>query len=111
MHPFKNIIFDLDGTLSNPIDGILNSLRYALQRLGIQNLPDSVPEEFIGPPLQHGFQTVFQLDSEATHKAVAFFANTMAPKDFSKIRFTRAFLNCWSLCKLLATDFCSYFEA
>lgn len=73
MHPFKNIIFDLDGTLSNPIEGILNSLRYALQGLGIQNLPESVPEEFIGPPLQHGFQTVYQLDNEATHKAVALF--------------------------------------
>jgi phosphoglycolate phosphatase len=53
---YKNILFDLDGTLTDPKEGILNSVKFALSRFGT-----SVPDEdtllkFIGPPLQDTFR-------------------------------------------------------
>jgi len=48
----SNIFFDLDGTLSDPKVGIINSLRYALEKTGISVLPDIDLTWCIGPPLQ-----------------------------------------------------------
>jgi len=50
-----SILFDLDGTLTNPFTGITNSLRHALAAMG---LAAPAPEElrrYIGPPLQATF--------------------------------------------------------
>jgi hypothetical protein len=42
---------DLDGTLTDPRDGILRSLRYALANVGAFCSADEVLERYIGPPL------------------------------------------------------------
>ena len=56
-----HLLFDLDGTLTNPYRGIAACIRYALQQLS-QPLPDeSSFSDWIGPPLQDSFATV--LDS------------------------------------------------
>ena len=52
---YKNYLFDLDGTLTDPGVGIKNSIRYALQRFGLPQLEDSVLDKFIGPPLLDSF--------------------------------------------------------
>jgi phosphoglycolate phosphatase len=70
---FRNIIFDLDGTLTNPTVGILNSTRYALQHLGFTELPKVLPLEFIGPPLQKSFSEIYGLNGQDTAKAVRLF--------------------------------------
>ena len=52
----KNILFDLDGTLTDPKEGITRSIRYALKRL---NQPAPDPDELlwcIGPPLLNSFK-------------------------------------------------------
>ena len=45
------ILFDLDGTLTNPKEGITKSVQFALRRYGIRvdDLDSLIP--FIGPPL------------------------------------------------------------
>ncbi len=55
---FSHIIFDLDGTLTDNTLGIKNSLRYALQKMHYDEIPDYLPDEFIGPPLQWGFKNL-----------------------------------------------------
>ena len=52
----KYILFDLDGTLTDPMKGITKSVRYALNYYGIEvnDLNDLLP--FIGPPLRDSFQ-------------------------------------------------------
>ncbi len=55
MSKYKNYLFDLDGTLTDPGVGIKNSIRYALTKAG-RPLPDeSTLNEFIGPPLVASF--------------------------------------------------------
>jgi phosphoglycolate phosphatase len=56
MHRIKNIFFDLDGTISDPQEGITKSICYALQKMGHPSIP--APEtltHLIGPPLRDYF--------------------------------------------------------
>lgn len=72
-YDFKNIIFDLDGTLTNPIEGIFNSLCYSLKKMNYKNLPTELPQEFVGPPLQHGFKNIYGFTDKETDQAVLYF--------------------------------------
>ena len=49
------LLFDLDGTLTDPMVGITSSVQYALEKFGIhvKYLKDLIP--FIGPPLDDSF--------------------------------------------------------
>jgi len=49
------LFFDLDGTLSDPSEGITRSVQYALERLGRPYPPKSELTRFIGPPLRWTF--------------------------------------------------------
>jgi len=50
-----SILFDLDGTLTDPFTGITNSLRYALTTMGIEPPAAQELRRYIGPPLQATF--------------------------------------------------------
>ena len=51
----KYVYFDLDGTLTDPFEGISNSVAYALERLGRERPADEKLRRFIGPPLLETF--------------------------------------------------------
>jgi len=66
----SHVLFDLDGTITDPALGITNSVFYALRELGI---PCPAREElfsFIGPPLKWSFAHMFGMDEAATDEAV-----------------------------------------
>ena len=64
MHMKKAVIFDLDGTLTDPKEGITKSVQYALNHYGIQveDLERLIP--FIGPPLMDSFQEFYGFSPE-----------------------------------------------
>lgn len=66
----KYILFDLDGTLTNPMMGITKSVRYALNYYGIEvnDLQDLLP--FIGPPLRESFSDFYGFDEVKAQEAV-----------------------------------------
>lgn len=68
---FQYILFDLDGTLTDPKEGITKSVQYALAAFGIEepDLDKLVP--FIGPPLKSSFIDFYQMSDEDAVKAVA----------------------------------------
>jgi len=47
-----HLLFDLDGTLTDPREGIVNCFEYALSRLGIAIDPQLRLESYIGPPMR-----------------------------------------------------------
>ena len=49
------ILFDLDGTISDPMEGIHNSLNYALRTLDYEPCDRDTVAKFIGPPLDVSF--------------------------------------------------------
>lgn len=57
-----NILFDLDGTLTDPKEGIVASIEYALASLGHSVQENENFERFIGPPLRNAFSEL--LDTE-----------------------------------------------
>lgn len=52
----KFIIFDLDGTISDPKDGIVRSINFALKAHGFAERRESELTQYIGPPLDKAFQ-------------------------------------------------------
>lgn len=52
---YRYVFFDLDGTLTDSKEGILNCLRYAFEKLGEPVPPEETLLQFIGPPLQESF--------------------------------------------------------
>lgn len=73
MLTFSHILFDLDGTLTDPRIGIGNSLKYALRQMQIDGYTDEMLERFVGPPLQDGFKNIFGLNERNTTLAVEHF--------------------------------------
>jgi len=66
---YTHIFFDLDGTLTDPKEGITNSVAYALASFGIQEDPDRLTP-FIGPPLIDSFMEFYHFDGPTAQKAV-----------------------------------------
>lgn len=60
-----NILFDLDGTLTDPQEGIVTCIRYALEKLSRN--PDEYAnlQRFIGPPLLASFEELLGCAAEA----------------------------------------------
>lgn len=67
---FEYILFDLDGTLTDPKLGITSSVQYALRALGIEEPSLDKLEVFIGPPLTDSFREFYGLDEEQMITAV-----------------------------------------
>ncbi|MBT3362834.1 MAG: HAD hydrolase-like protein [Chloroflexi bacterium] len=61
----KNVFFDLDGTLSDPMEGITNCINYSLEKLGKPTRPRAELIEFIGPPLRQSYASIFETGDEA----------------------------------------------
>ncbi len=73
MKDYKTILFDLDGTLINPGEGITNSAIYALKKLGVTPPPIDVLYRFIGPPLYDSFANFCGLSEQESQKAVGYY--------------------------------------
>ena len=68
---FLYILFDLDGTLTDPREGITKSVQYALDKMGISEPDLSSLEHFIGPPLYDEFRRCYNMDDQQAKTAVA----------------------------------------
>lgn len=66
----KYVFFDLDGTITEPADGITSSARYALEQFGIKVKSNTELLAFIGPPLQDSFKNFYGMDEKMAFEAV-----------------------------------------
>jgi phosphoglycolate phosphatase len=64
--PVMHVLFDLDGTLTDPIEGFVKSVRFALSTLNIELESGCNLETYIGPPLHDTFRKLCGSDSLAT---------------------------------------------
>ena len=60
-----NVLFDLDGTLTDPREGILACMRHGIEGVGAVCPSDDQLERFIGPPLLESLRSVIGDDSRA----------------------------------------------
>ena len=75
---FKYILFDLDGTLTNPKEGITKCVQHALRHFGIERECDELIP-FIGPPLKEQFMKYASLSEEDAVEAVRIYRERFAP--------------------------------
>lgn len=66
----KVILFDLDGTITDPKIGITKSFQYALQHFGIQVDNLDALEPVIGPPLKKSFSEFYHLSEDQIERAI-----------------------------------------
>ena len=67
---FSSFFWDLDGTLTCSAEGIINSVRYALESFGIKEPENEKLKRFIGPPLSESFSVFYGLKGEDCKKAI-----------------------------------------
>ena len=75
------LLFDLDGTLTDSREGIVKSVRYALEKLSLPIPPEETLLRFIGPPLEDSFQSCCGLTEAGAAEAVRLYRRL----DFSEI--------------------------
>ena len=67
---FQYVLFDLDGTLTDPKEGICKSVQYALHRMNIEEPDLDRLEPFIGPPLEDSFMDFYKMSKTEAAKAI-----------------------------------------
>ncbi len=74
-----HILFDLDGTLTDPKIGVIACIRFALSKLDIEIDQDIDLESFIGPPLRDTFRELCGND-EIAENAVSIYRERFSTK-------------------------------
>ena len=77
---YQTILFDLDGTLTEPAEGITNSVAYALAKFGITVTDREELLRFIGPPLMDSFMEYYGFDEAKARQAVAYYREYFSVK-------------------------------
>lgn len=80
MKDYDVVLFDLDGTLTDPKEGITKSVQYALRKMGIieENRDNLI--KFIGPPLIESFRDYYGMDESDTWEAIKFYREYFTDK-------------------------------
>ncbi len=74
----KSILFDLDGTLTDSGEGIMNCAVFALSHYGIEAPTQAQLRTFVGPPLTESF-TRFGVPQDQLGKAVEIYRSRYIP--------------------------------
>ena len=80
MERIKNVLFDLDGTLTDPAEGITNALMHAQRRMGMAVSPREKLFVFIGPPLIETFMSEWGLSREESEQALVYYREHFGTK-------------------------------
>lgn len=81
---YDTILFDIDGTLCDPGGSIVESARYALAQLGVNETDETALRRFVGPPLEHSFRDYYGFDEATTRQAVALFRDKLQKDGISQ---------------------------
>lgn len=77
---YNTVLFDLDGTLTDPAVGITNSVSYALKKWGIEVSDRTELYKFIGPPLVDSFCKYYGFSREDGELSVKYYREYFADK-------------------------------
>lgn len=77
---YKYVLFDLDGTVTRSEEGVMNSVRYAMEHLGMP-MPEDVPNRlFMGPPLSFSFREYCRVPEEQIPEALRLYRQYYSEK-------------------------------
>lgn len=70
---YRTILFDLDGTLSDSQEGILQCLRYSLAQMGLEEKDAERLRRCIGPSLTQTYRTLYGMSDADAARALEFY--------------------------------------
>lgn len=70
MKNYDVVLFDLDGTLTDPAIGITNSVMHSLKKYGIEVADRAELYKFIGPPLHESYEKFYGFSHDEALRAV-----------------------------------------
>jgi phosphoglycolate phosphatase len=80
MEGIRLALFDLDGTITDPFEGIFHSVNHALRALERPELTPEIGRRFIGPALMDSFQRWCGLDEKTAQRAIDIYREYYGPK-------------------------------
>ena len=75
MKEYKLYLFDLDGTLTDSKEGLEEAIRYAVSKVKGIEIPDTMIDEFLGPPLEVSFPHFLGMSKEESEETIRYFKN------------------------------------
>ena len=81
---YRHYLFDLDGTLTDPREGITRCVQHALKHFGIIVEDRSLLYPFIGPPLVPSFMEFYNLTKEQAEEALAVYRSRFSTVGWSE---------------------------
>jgi phosphoglycolate phosphatase len=86
MSKYNYILFDLDGTLTESGEGIINSIQYALKKWGRPEPDREKLKAFVGPPLVDSFQKYYGMTAEESLHCTELFREYFVEKGWKENR-------------------------
>jgi phosphoglycolate phosphatase len=77
---YQYLLFDLDGTVTDSQEGILNSVRYSLSYFKMEIPDQKTLKKFIGPPLSKSLMDYYGFDAGKAAKAVQVYREYFSKK-------------------------------
>ena len=82
----RHVIFDLDGTLLDTSEGIIESVKYVMNVRGYSKISDSELYSFVGPPLRQSFIKQFRINEQEADVAVDCFRENYSDRALLKAK-------------------------
>lgn len=73
MNKYEYVLFDLDGTLIDSGPGIMKSMAYALDKMGVQVDNPDILKKCIGPPLKESMRDIFNIEESRIGQAIDYY--------------------------------------
>ena len=84
---YKDILFDLDGTVTDSCEGVINSVIYSLNKFGIEVVDRKPLYQFIGPPLRDSYNKYFGFEGKELEDVVSCYREYYEDKGIFENRF------------------------
>ena len=78
---FELVIFDLDGTVFDTRNSVLNSVKRMIESENLRRLSDEEIKFFLGPPLEYSLNKIFGVEGEDLNRLVASYRKHYGEKE------------------------------
>jgi len=82
MSKYKAVVFDVDGTLLNTREGILDAVFTTVEEFGLRRIKPEEEKFFIGPPIQKSMMSVFGLTAEEAQNFAGIFRERYSKPEY-----------------------------